>query len=52
MTPVKYSEYLHRAIRHSKLCVVESAGHMLPIEKPEEYNKAVTQFLSSLPDGN
>ena len=45
MTPVKYSEYLHSAIEGSQLEVIEGAGHMLPIEKPEEYNRRVAAFL-------
>jgi pimeloyl-ACP methyl ester carboxylesterase len=45
MTPVKYSEYLHGAIEGSYLEVIEGAGHMLPIEKPEEYNSKVATFL-------
>jgi len=52
MTPIKYSEYLHQAIRNSRLETIEGAGHMLPIEKPKEYNKAVAQFLNSLAAGN
>jgi pimeloyl-ACP methyl ester carboxylesterase len=45
MTPVKYSEYLHGAIEGSQLEVIEGAGHMLPIERPEEYNSKVAAFL-------
>lgn len=45
MTPPKYSEYLHSHIAGSRLAVVEGAGHMLPMEKPEAYNKALRRFL-------
>jgi pimeloyl-ACP methyl ester carboxylesterase len=48
MTPVKYSEYLHRAILGSRLEIIEGAGHMLPLEKSDEYNRTVAEFLGSL----
>ena len=37
-TPPKYSEYMHREIKGSQLEVIEGAGHMLPLEQPENYN--------------
>jgi pimeloyl-ACP methyl ester carboxylesterase len=48
MTPVKYSEYLHGAIEGLQLEVVEGAGHMLPLEKPDEYNDKVAAFLNKI----
>jgi pimeloyl-ACP methyl ester carboxylesterase len=48
MVPPEYSKELHRAIHGSKLEVIEGAGHMLPMEKPDEYNHAVAEFVSSL----
>jgi pimeloyl-ACP methyl ester carboxylesterase len=45
MTPPKYSEYLHSQISGSQLAIIEGAGHMLPLEKPEEYNRNVLEFL-------
>ena len=48
MTPIKYSDYLHRSIHGSLLEVVEGAGHMLPLEKPEEYNRRLVDFVSTL----
>lgn len=48
MTPPKYSEYLHSRIAGSCMEVVEGAGHMLPMEKPEEYNGKVAAFLATL----
>lgn len=52
VTPVKYSDYLHQRISGSQLEIIERAGHMLPIEKPEEYNRALATFLSSLTTDN
>ena len=46
MTPVKYSDYLHGSIDGSLLEVVKGAGHMLPLEKPDEYNRKISDFVS------
>lgn len=48
VTPPAYSEYMHRAIRGSQLRVVEGAGHMLPLERPEEYNSILAAFVEGL----
>jgi pimeloyl-ACP methyl ester carboxylesterase len=48
MTPPKYSHYLHDHINGSRLEIIEGAGHMLPLEKPEEYNKRVLIFLGQI----
>jgi pimeloyl-ACP methyl ester carboxylesterase len=48
MTPPKYSEYLHSKLAGSRLEVIEGAGHMLPMEQPEEYNRRLADFISSL----
>ncbi len=45
MTPPRYSEYLHEKIKGSRLEVIEGAGHMLPMERAEEYNRKVRRFL-------
>jgi pimeloyl-ACP methyl ester carboxylesterase len=47
-TPPKYSQYLHSQIKDSSLEVVEGAGHMLPLEQPEEYNRRLAVFLSGV----
>jgi pimeloyl-ACP methyl ester carboxylesterase len=48
MTPVKYSDYLHRSIHGSLLEVVKGAGHMMPLEKPDEYNRHIADFVGKL----
>ncbi len=48
ITPPRQSEALHAGIKDSKLVVVEDAGHMLPNEKPEEFNSALRGFLATL----
>jgi pimeloyl-ACP methyl ester carboxylesterase len=46
LTPVKYSEYLNREIRGSRLAVIPDAGHMVMLEKPEETNRVIEAFVA------
>lgn len=48
MTPPKYSKFLHERISGSKLEIVEGVGHMLPLERPDEYNERVLSFLKGV----
>jgi len=50
LTPLKYSEFLHKAIRGSRLEVISGAGHLVMVEKPREFNRALVSFIESLPD--
>jgi pimeloyl-ACP methyl ester carboxylesterase len=45
LTPVKFSEYLHRKISASSLVVIPAAGHMVVAEQPERLNRAIEAFL-------
>jgi pimeloyl-ACP methyl ester carboxylesterase len=47
LTPVTYSEFLHRRIRGSALEIIPHAGHMVMMEAPEPFNKAVRDFVLS-----
>jgi pimeloyl-ACP methyl ester carboxylesterase len=47
VAPPELSMELHEGIRGSRLVVVEGAGHMLPMERADEYNRVVAQFLES-----
>jgi pimeloyl-ACP methyl ester carboxylesterase len=45
LTPPKYSSYLNREIEGSKLVLIEDAGHMAMIEKPDQVNRAIELFV-------
>lgn len=49
LTPVKYSEFLHNAISDSRMEVIEGAGHLVMMEQPEAFNRALASFLTELP---
>jgi pimeloyl-ACP methyl ester carboxylesterase len=48
LTPVKYSRYLAERIAGSRLEVIEGAGHMVMLERPEQFNKKVEAFVRSI----
>ncbi len=50
LTPPKYSLYLKNGIKDSQLITVEDAGHMVMLEKPEEVNRAIEQFIKNEKD--
>ncbi len=45
LTPPKYSRYLNAAIQGSKLVLIEDAGHMVMMEKPEVVSRAIAEFI-------
>ncbi|WP_373501694.1 alpha/beta fold hydrolase [Desulfococcus sp.] len=45
MTPVKYGEFLHQRIPGATFALIESAGHMMALEKPEAVIAAVAGFM-------
>lgn len=48
LTPLKYSEYLKDNIPNSKLETIADAGHMVMLEKPEEFNQRLENFVKEL----
>lgn len=48
LTPVKYSQYFHDNIKNSQLYIVKEARHMVQVEKPEEVNQYIQQFIETL----
>ncbi len=47
LTPMKYSEYLRDHIPNASLRIIDGAGHMVPLERPEALNQALREFLAS-----
>ena len=45
LTPVRYSEFMTSLIPNAELKILPECGHMFLMEKPEEFNKAVLEFL-------
>ena len=48
MTPPKYSQYLAKNMPNCKMSVIEGAGHLAFLEKPQEVNTAIDKFLKEL----
>ena len=48
MTPPANSEFLGNEIINSRLVLIEEAGHMTMLEKPDEVNDAINTLLISL----
>lgn len=48
ITPLKDAELMHERIPDARLRVIEGAAHVSNIERPEEFNQAVKEFLDSL----
>ena len=47
LTPIKYSQYFKDKIKDSKFVVIKDAGHMVMLEKPNEVNKAIEEFIEN-----
>jgi pimeloyl-ACP methyl ester carboxylesterase len=47
LTPPKYSKFFHEKIKNSKLIIIDKAGHMVMVEKPEEVNNAIKEFINN-----
>lgn len=45
VTPPKYGDFLEKAISKASRIHLIDAGHIVPMEKPEEVNKAIIEFL-------
>ncbi len=45
MTPIKYSRFLKENLIHSRMEIIEKAGHMVMLEKPQAVTQAITNFI-------
>ena len=48
VTPLFVGEKFNRLIKYSKLVVVEKCGHAPMMERPDEFNTILSEFLTSL----
>lgn len=48
LTPPEVSRAMHQALPDSTLIIVPGSGHMLPVEKPQEFNHHLAAFLDRL----
>lgn len=48
LTPEKYGMYLEKNIPCARRSHIQDAGHMVTVEKPEELNNAISDFISGL----
>ncbi len=46
LTPLRQAEALRRSISDSELAVIDGAGHVPMIEKPETMNRLIRDFLT------
>ncbi len=46
--PPKCSQYLANNIPNSQLQIIEQAGHMMMLEKPQQVNASIEQFIASI----
>jgi len=49
LTPPKYGAFLNQHIKNSRYCLIQGAGHMMAIEKPEAFMDGLMAFIESLP---
>jgi pimeloyl-ACP methyl ester carboxylesterase len=49
ITPPADAEAMNGKIEGSRLVVVEGAGHLSNVEQPEQFNRALVEFLRGLP---
>ena len=48
VTPLAQSELMHERIRGSVLKIIDDAGHVSNLEQPDQFNKHLLEFVSSL----
>jgi pimeloyl-ACP methyl ester carboxylesterase len=48
LTPPKYAQFLHQGIPNSRIVSIPRAGHLSPIERPNDVNRAIREFIGQL----
>jgi pimeloyl-ACP methyl ester carboxylesterase len=47
-TPPKYAHFLAESITGARLEIIRGSGHMVMLERPDEFNRSVKEFLETL----
>lgn len=45
LTPVKYSRFLSERVASASLAIIQEAGHMVMLERPDEVGEAIRRFV-------
>lgn len=48
LTPTKYAQFLCDAIPDSRMATIAQAGHLSPVERPDDVNQAIREFLKEI----
>lgn len=48
LTPPKFGEFIEKRIRTASRVHIADAGHLVPMEKPEETNQAILRFIDEI----
>jgi len=48
LVPPAQAEEMHKSIRGSAISVIPGAGHMAPMEQPQQVSRAIRHFLTTL----
>ncbi len=48
LTPVKYSRFLADKIKRSNLVIIPNSGHLVMMERTDDFNSTVQQFVNGL----
>ena len=48
LVPPAQSQEMHKSIRGSTISIIPGAGHMAPMEQPQQVSRAIRQFLTTL----
>src|SRR3954447_26419662 len=52
LTPLQWGKDFASAVPGAKLAVIDGCGHLPNLEKPDEFNRAILEFLHTRPTGN
>lgn len=48
LTPIKYGQFLAEHIKNATISNIEDAGHLSPVERPEEVARTIHDFIATI----